>query len=213
MDIPKCPITVQFMVPKTISDYTQHFGCAGRDGIPSISVLLVEPSVYQVLKKKQLVTKFTGKGGSKNGRAAVPKNSSQATQKINVQPSITTAADSVTHPVIKRKHSDEDQAQEPTEGSVDSQGSSPDRKDLVFANVAADQNTPEDSQPEIALDATAIAELEEAFDVDREQEFRKNMDPDMRELCITCECLQRIADAYYDNPPRVRGSCLFIQIE
>ncbi|KAI0683410.1 P-loop containing nucleoside triphosphate hydrolase protein, partial [Cytidiella melzeri] len=53
MDIPRCPVTVQFMVPDSISDYTQHFGRAGRDGTPAVSVLLVEPSVYQMTKKRR----------------------------------------------------------------------------------------------------------------------------------------------------------------
>ncbi|KAI0692052.1 P-loop containing nucleoside triphosphate hydrolase protein, partial [Cytidiella melzeri] len=51
MDIPRCSITVQFMVPDSISDYTQHFGRGGQNGDPAISVLLVELSVYQMTRK------------------------------------------------------------------------------------------------------------------------------------------------------------------
>ncbi|KAI0693372.1 P-loop containing nucleoside triphosphate hydrolase protein [Cytidiella melzeri] len=73
MDIPRCPITVQFMVPDSISDYTQHFGRGGRNGDPSISVLLVEPSVYQMIKKRKPTIKQSASESSQNAASLMIK--------------------------------------------------------------------------------------------------------------------------------------------
>lgn len=40
------------MVPSSLSILTQHFGRGGRSGEPTIAVLLVEASVYQVKSKE-----------------------------------------------------------------------------------------------------------------------------------------------------------------
>ncbi|KAI9512673.1 P-loop containing nucleoside triphosphate hydrolase protein [Russula earlei] len=44
MDIQDVPRVIQFMVPPTLSVWTQRLGCAGRSGEPAIVILLVEPS-------------------------------------------------------------------------------------------------------------------------------------------------------------------------
>ena len=43
---------VGFMVPRSLSTWMQRLGRAGRSGSPAISVLLVEPYVFQLKKTK-----------------------------------------------------------------------------------------------------------------------------------------------------------------
>ena len=52
MDISNIELVVQFMVAHSLSILTQRFGRAGRSGQPAIAILLAEPSVFQVKKKK-----------------------------------------------------------------------------------------------------------------------------------------------------------------
>ena len=52
MDIPDVSHVIQFMVPPTLSVWTQHLGRAGRSGEPAIVILLVEPSVYKLKKSR-----------------------------------------------------------------------------------------------------------------------------------------------------------------
>jgi superfamily II DNA helicase RecQ len=52
MDIPDVDHSVQYMVPSSLSVWTQCAGCIGRSGQPALAILLVEPSVFQTKKKK-----------------------------------------------------------------------------------------------------------------------------------------------------------------
>ena len=52
MDIKNVPRVIQFMVPPSLSVWTQRFGRAGRSGEPSVVILLVEPSVYKLRKMR-----------------------------------------------------------------------------------------------------------------------------------------------------------------
>ncbi len=56
MDIPDVRRVVQFQSPRSLTEWVQHFGRAGRDGRPAVGILLVEPSVYQTQKKKKKET-------------------------------------------------------------------------------------------------------------------------------------------------------------
>jgi superfamily II DNA helicase RecQ len=53
MDIGDISRVIGFMVPPSLSVWTQRFGRAGRSGEPAIAILLVEPSVYQLRRKSQ----------------------------------------------------------------------------------------------------------------------------------------------------------------
>jgi superfamily II DNA helicase RecQ len=53
MDIPDIEQVVQYMVPESLSVYTQRFGRAGRSGQPAIAILLAEPSVFQTKNSKK----------------------------------------------------------------------------------------------------------------------------------------------------------------
>ena len=50
MDIQNVPRVIQFMVPPSLSVWTQRLGRAGRSGEPAVVILLVEPSVYKLRK-------------------------------------------------------------------------------------------------------------------------------------------------------------------
>ncbi|KAI0683129.1 P-loop containing nucleoside triphosphate hydrolase protein, partial [Cytidiella melzeri] len=52
MDISDIRRVIQFKVMSTLSKWMQHFGRAGRDGEPAEAILFVEPSVYQMTKKR-----------------------------------------------------------------------------------------------------------------------------------------------------------------
>jgi superfamily II DNA helicase RecQ len=52
MDILDVNCVIQFMVLDSLSILTQHFGRAGRSGQPALAILLAEPSVFQVIKRK-----------------------------------------------------------------------------------------------------------------------------------------------------------------
>ncbi|EKM48042.1 uncharacterized protein PHACADRAFT_189271, partial [Phanerochaete carnosa HHB-10118-sp] len=51
LDIPDIVRIVQFMVPRTLNEWIQHLGRAGRGGEPAIVILLVEPTAFQTRKK------------------------------------------------------------------------------------------------------------------------------------------------------------------
>jgi len=53
MDIPDIEQVVQFMVPSSLSIWTQRFGQAGRSGQPAIAILLAESSAFQTKKKNK----------------------------------------------------------------------------------------------------------------------------------------------------------------
>ena len=52
MDIPDVRRVIGFMIPSSLSIWTQRAGRVGRDKEPAGAILLVEPSVYQQRKKK-----------------------------------------------------------------------------------------------------------------------------------------------------------------
>ena len=52
MDIANIIRVVQYMVPSSLSVFLQRLGRAGRNKEPAIGILLVEPSVFQTMKKK-----------------------------------------------------------------------------------------------------------------------------------------------------------------
>lgn len=51
MDICDINLVVQFIVANLLSILTQCFGCTGRSGQPAITILLAEPSEFQIKKK------------------------------------------------------------------------------------------------------------------------------------------------------------------
>src|SRR5712672_3276442 len=53
MDIPDIECIVQFGVPTSLSVLNQHVGHAGHSGQHALGILLVEPSVFQTVKKKK----------------------------------------------------------------------------------------------------------------------------------------------------------------
>jgi superfamily II DNA helicase RecQ len=57
---------IDFMVPSSLSILTQHSGRGGRSGEPTIAVLLVEASVYQVQKVKAGQSKEGDRGNDDN---------------------------------------------------------------------------------------------------------------------------------------------------
>ncbi|KAF8240042.1 P-loop containing nucleoside triphosphate hydrolase protein, partial [Tricholoma matsutake] len=54
MDIPNVSCVIQFMVPPSLSVWTQCLGHAGRSGEPTIVILLIEPSVYKLQKTRDV---------------------------------------------------------------------------------------------------------------------------------------------------------------
>jgi superfamily II DNA helicase RecQ len=54
MDLGDIRRVVQYMIPKTLTQYTQHAGRCGRDGKPALAILLVEPTVFQRIRRKNL---------------------------------------------------------------------------------------------------------------------------------------------------------------
>ena len=62
MDIPNIARVIQYMVPTSLSVWTQRSGRAGRSGNPAIVVLLVEPSVFKLRK----VTKKVGEADAQD---------------------------------------------------------------------------------------------------------------------------------------------------
>jgi len=52
MDIQDVSRVIQFMVPPSLSVWTQRLGHAGRSGDPAVVILLVEPSVYKLRKSR-----------------------------------------------------------------------------------------------------------------------------------------------------------------
>lgn len=52
LDVKRLVRIVEYMVPGSLSEWIQHYGRAGRDGFPAVVVLLVEPSVFERVKKR-----------------------------------------------------------------------------------------------------------------------------------------------------------------
>ena len=68
---------MQFGTTRSLLELQQHSGRAGRDGLPAYSLLLVEPSVLQVVqRKKPRLTKGKGASSTKASRAPQPKTAS-----------------------------------------------------------------------------------------------------------------------------------------
>lgn len=187
-------MTVQFMVPGSIIDYTQQFGRAGRDGAPAVSVLLVEPSVFQLIKKKV--------------------STSIATELDSQQRSITVKTEEVDSAAIlgKRKRQDDDQAQ----GLAEHVAEITDLRvpEADYGTLASDDVISMDEDIvevlEACRDIDALDELDQAFDVDDELQYRKRMDQEMREVCNTDGCIQEVLDAYFENPQRVKRELCYL---
>ncbi|THG96112.1 hypothetical protein EW026_g5664 [Hermanssonia centrifuga] len=56
LDIPDIDRVVQYMLPKTLNEWVQHYGRAGRGGQPAMGILLVEPSAFKKIKVKKQVS-------------------------------------------------------------------------------------------------------------------------------------------------------------
>ncbi len=54
MDIPDIRRVIQFMVPNSLNEWVQRYGRAGRDGKAALAILIVEPSVYETIRKPKL---------------------------------------------------------------------------------------------------------------------------------------------------------------
>jgi superfamily II DNA/RNA helicase len=54
---------VQYMIPRSLTQFTQRTGVVGRDGKPALSILLVEPTIFQ---KVHIRTVLCGEATSKN---------------------------------------------------------------------------------------------------------------------------------------------------
>ncbi|EPS93211.1 hypothetical protein FOMPIDRAFT_1056167 [Fomitopsis schrenkii] len=62
LDISDIRRVIQFQVPKSLSQWLQRYGRAGRDGQPAVAIILVQPSVFKVVKaqvKKEAATSAT----------------------------------------------------------------------------------------------------------------------------------------------------------
>jgi superfamily II DNA helicase RecQ len=53
MDIPDIKHVVQFVVPSSLSVLNQHAGHAGHSGQHALAIVLVEPAVFQTVKKRR----------------------------------------------------------------------------------------------------------------------------------------------------------------
>ena len=73
MDLGDIRRVVQFMITRKLTQWTQHAGRCGRDGQPAIAILLVEPSVFQKVRRKK-VKYDGGKIAKSNGSKEAPKN-------------------------------------------------------------------------------------------------------------------------------------------
>lgn len=62
MDVPRLPRVVQFKSTTNLLQWSQHAGRGGRNGEPAYALMLVEPSVFQVVKKR----------GGEKGQAKAP---------------------------------------------------------------------------------------------------------------------------------------------
>ena len=74
MDIADICRVVQYMVPKTLSEWTQHSGHSGCNGEPAVAVLLTEPSVFQKVKsrKKKATTTYKRSIVTKQNEVTIP---------------------------------------------------------------------------------------------------------------------------------------------
>lgn len=57
---------VHFKIPSSLIIWLQHYGQAGRSDQPAIVILLVEPSIFQVIKPKKPKAMTTKKGKETN---------------------------------------------------------------------------------------------------------------------------------------------------
>ncbi|KAI0703587.1 P-loop containing nucleoside triphosphate hydrolase protein [Cytidiella melzeri] len=166
LDVPHLPRTIQFQATRSVVEWAQHAGRAGRNGMSAFSLMLVEPSVFEQTKKRQ----------------------PQASQAKENTRAITTASvkeediDEAVPPRPKRKRQ-EDQAQ----GVEQVQHADQEDSNHVIANPA---NMPED-------------DLENDPDV----EYRKKMEPTMREYIITESCRGAVMRQHFENPdPPLQGN-------
>ncbi|KAI0683631.1 P-loop containing nucleoside triphosphate hydrolase protein, partial [Cytidiella melzeri] len=53
LDVPHLPRTIQFQATRSVVEWAQHAGRAGRNGMSAFSLMLVEPSVFEQTKKRQ----------------------------------------------------------------------------------------------------------------------------------------------------------------
>lgn len=72
MDLRDVRRIFQFQVPTSLTVLKQRYGRAGRDGLPAIIILLVQPAVYQKQKptaKKKQPAASTRKAKTRGDRA------------------------------------------------------------------------------------------------------------------------------------------------
>ncbi len=80
MDLGDVRRVVQYMIPRKLTQWTQHAGRCGRDGEPAIAILLVEPSVFQKVRKRQKKDPNASKEKKKSSTTKKPE-----TTKIKVE--------------------------------------------------------------------------------------------------------------------------------
>lgn len=219
MDIPDIDRVVQFMLPKALSEWIQHFGRAGRAGQPSEAILLVEPSVFAI------------KNASKSLSEDEWNNETATCDEANpVQEDV----DGMDVDTPWDQESDAD----PLDNEVDIQfedilADHEDGVDVFWPNRHEDQISAGDEDSEVAgLALTALDTLDtnhsQPMDVDLEDalpannlntegpvevdspsttiQYVKTVNPAFRAYLDTTVCRRAAVNIYFGNPPLIRGN-------
>ncbi|KAI0085962.1 P-loop containing nucleoside triphosphate hydrolase protein [Irpex rosettiformis] len=181
---------VQFGTPRTLLELQQHAGRAGRDGNAAYSLLLVEPSVLQVVvRKKPRPVKGKGKAKSvawkvkKEDTAPAPTPRRTLEEGRSIQNKNLPA-------VINVK-------EEPSEPVLSPQCK---RKRLFEEIEDEDEPSPEDTPIPTLEDEPALDPSSQTDVGDQQVQYRKDVEQDMREYCMTEGCRRHITQRYFNSP-------------
>lgn len=193
MDIGGVTRVIQYMLPSNLMQWKQHAGRCGRAGASGLAILIVEYTVFQMMRKRK--QNFTDNKVSRKHKKTADETPDQNIKTEEIEDPVI-PSDDERQPSEIEDQEPEDQEQDDGEDTQPLEDNHA-QDNEVTQDLTADVNSKAGVE-----DSGGIADKDEG---ESELQARKNVDAKMREYVETQECRDIIIDEYFDNPPDVIG--------